>query len=144
MTVRKTHRPGLIAVLLAGLAACAPITATRGNLVEQERLDRLEPGRSTAEDVVRILGSPSMVGTFEDDIWYYVGTITEQRAFFRPEVSQQRVVAISFDADDVVLAIRDIDQAEARSISIVDAKTPTGGRKLGFFEQLFGNLGGGN
>ncbi len=124
------------------LGACAPITATRGNLVEPERLARIEVGRSTDEDVVDILGSPTVTGTFDDNRWYYVGQVTEQRAFFRPEIASQQIIAIAFDTDGVVAAVDRISEEEAREVGMVNRTTPTGGRELGFFEQIFGNLGG--
>src|SRR3546814_13512823 len=93
---------GLTAVTLAG---CAPTVATRGNLVEDTRLAQIQPGVSTRDDVAVILGTPTTVSTFEDNIWYYIGQRTEKSAFWNPEIVDRRVLEVTFDDQGVVRTI---------------------------------------
>ncbi|MGP1394379.1 MAG: outer membrane protein assembly factor BamE, partial [Inquilinaceae bacterium] len=79
------------------MTACAPQIATRGNLVEDERLAALEVGFTTEDEVATLLGTPTTISTFEPDVWYYIGQRTRQRAFFEPEIIERRVLMIDFD-----------------------------------------------
>jgi len=122
-------------------AACTPILSTEGNFLEEERLALIETGKSTRADVATNLGSPTMVGTFDDSVWYYAGQQTSQVAFHKPEVLDRRVVAIRFDEDGTVANVQKIGLDESQAIEPVDRTTPTGGRDIGIMQQLLGNIG---
>ena len=130
------------AVLLATAAGCSPIQATRGNLVEDEKLAQIQVGRSSMAEVAQVLGTPSTVATFDPDTWYYIGQRTEQSAFFRPDVLQRRVVVVYFDeASGVVQEIDELNLEDGQTIELVERETPTLGRRMTFLEQMVGNVG---
>jgi len=130
-----------IIALATVLAACSPRVDTRGALPEQDVVAEIVPGVHRREDVAAILGTPSTVGTFDARKWYYIGRQVEQFAFFKPDVQDQRVLIVSFDADGLVDGIDRRGLEDARQISMSDRETPTAGHELTFFEQLFGNVG---
>jgi outer membrane protein assembly factor BamE (lipoprotein component of BamABCDE complex) len=146
--VRPTLRHVLAASFLGlTLAACSPTVDTRGNLAEKERIDQIQPGVSTRDDIAAILGTPSATGTFDPNIWYYIGARTEKTAFFRPEVVERKIVVVKFDDSGVVTAIDQLDQNAGKEVELVERSTPTAGRDLNFIEQMLGNVGrfsGGN
>lgn len=141
MTRRTLATP--TALLLLGLAvtACSPVVATRGNMVEPERVKEIVQGTSRAEDVAAILGTPTHVGTFDNTRWYYIGQKTEKTAFFQPEVIERRILVVQFDPQGVVQEVKQMDAAAGQEVEIVDRTTPTSGRELTFMEQLLGNVG---
>ena len=128
-------------VLVLVIAACSTFVDQRGNLPEEDKLAEIQPGVSTREQVQQLLGTPSSTSTFDDSTWYYISKKTEQWAFLAPETVEQKVVAIDFDADGKVRDIRTRGLDDAKEVAMVDRATPTPGKTLGFFEQLFGNLG---
>lgn len=142
---RRSRTRAVVACLLVGLtvAACTPKTALRGNEPREADLAKLEVGLSKKEDVQQVLGSPSVLGTFDSNVWYYMSRKTEQWAFFEPDVVEQQVLAVYFDEQDVLQHVQAYDKEDARDIAYSDRVTPTAGDKLGFFEQIFGNLGKG-
>ena len=140
MTVRLRLHMLALALLAAG---CEPTVAERGNLVDADRLDKVHIG-STKEDVVAALGSPTTIGAFDHDYWLYIGQRTEQEAFFDPEVTDRRIVAIAFDTDDKVQAIKQYGKDDAESIDIDDAVTGTQGHQTTLAEDLFGRGGFGS
>src|SRR5215469_15952666 len=78
------------AILLTALvASCATSVEQRGNLPAQEKFAEIHPGSTTKDEVIKILGSPSSVGIFNDKSWYYVSRRTGQIAFFEPNVIDQ-------------------------------------------------------
>lgn len=141
MKFRFSAAPLLALALGLGTAACSPIVHTRGHMVDPERLAQVQAGKSTADDVLQILGTPTSVGTFDTRSWYYIGQVTERTAFFEPEVVERRVVAIRFQPNGVVKDIRDIDKSQGQELEVVDRATPTAGHEMGLLEQLLGNVG---
>jgi outer membrane protein assembly factor BamE (lipoprotein component of BamABCDE complex) len=132
-----------ILVLCLGLAvvACSPRTAIRGNLLTDTQIAQIKAGETDRTAVNRLLGPPSTQGTFDSRVWYYIGRNEKKWAFFNPSVSEQKVVAIYFDEGGIVEHIERYNKDDAREVDVVDRETPTSGRSIGFFEQMFGNLG---
>ena len=128
----------LAAVLLAG---CTPQVHQQGHVADPEALAEIKPGVQTREEVARLLGTPSAVGTFDDARWYYISRRSETTAFHAPELVDQNVTVIAFDENGVVAGITSLSLAEARAIAHVEDETPTRGRELGLLEQFFGNIG---
>lgn len=126
--------------MLALLGACEPTIANRGNILDPDKLSTVRVGTSTREEVAANLGTPTMVSTFDDKTWYYVGRQTEQYSFFDPEVIKQKAVELKFNDEGVVIALNDLDLSEAQNVSPVDRSTPTYGNDDTFIIQLLGNL----
>jgi len=149
MTVRYTissrsralRRLAVAASVVALLAACEGRFASRGFVPDEDTIASIQPGAATKLDVEDTLGTPSTVGTFQQNVWYYIHERTQQKAFFDPEVLERKIVVVSFDDQDVVSDIRVYTKDDAKNVELVERETPTAGNELGFFEQLFGNLG---
>ena len=141
MTLLTFRAPLIALCVLLFLAACAPKVATRGNLIEPEKMAQIKTGESTREDVVNKIGSPTQVSTFDENTWYYFGCRTEQYSFLDPEVIEQKALEIKFNDQGVVTAMNQLDPNEARDISPASGSTPTYGHDMTFVEQLVGNLG---
>jgi len=130
-----------VALLATGLASCAPTVDQRGNLPEPDKLAQIRPGTTTREEVVKILGTPSSTGVFDDKNWYYISRRIKQVSFFDPDVLDQQVYIVNFDAAGVVRAIDHKDLKDGRDIEPAPGATPAPGRELTFLEQVLGNIG---
>ncbi|MDF2366467.1 outer membrane protein assembly factor BamE [Sneathiella sp.] len=140
----KRLKTGLsIAVVGLALTACEPIKTNQGYRLDPEQLAQIEAGVTNKDSVQAIMGSPSSIATFqtEGDAWYYISSKTEHLAFFAKEVTERDIVIVKFDINDVVAEVKDLNKEDGQEIEVVERETPTGGRKLGLLEQLFGNLG---
>lgn len=102
---------------------------------------RLEEGLQTKREVRRMLGSPSTVGSFDGETWYYISSTIHTFAWRPPEVKKRSVLAVKFDDEDVVASIDRYGIKDGRIINFSNRKTPTKGKELTFLEQLFGNVG---
>ena len=122
------------------VAACSPVTAKRGNLLETYQVEEVKAGEHTRTDVLNILGSPTTVSTFNPRIWYYIGQETEKRGILDEAIVDEKVVAVAFGADGFVEEIREMDNERA-DIPLDRNKTPTHGNELSFTQQLLGNIG---
>ncbi len=115
----------------------------RGAVLDEERIQQVETGKMTEQQVYQLLGSPSTTATFpqRSRVWYYISRETETTAFLAPKLLDQRVVAIEFDEGGRVKDLRRYSMADGKDIELVDRETPSRGRELGLLEQLFGNIG---
>ena len=131
------------AVLVAGLlmAGCTTSEQIRGFFVDEELFGAVTPGIDNVNSVRRMLGNPSTAGTFDSNIWYYVSSFTKKRSFLHEKASKHDILAVHFDESGVVDEVTRYSLADTREIDPRSDKTPTRGRKLGFFEQIFGNIG---
>jgi outer membrane protein assembly factor BamE (lipoprotein component of BamABCDE complex) len=137
----QTARISLVIALAAALAACGARKDIRGNYLTETQLSGVSVGSTNRDTVLRTLGPPSTEGTFDRHVWYYIGRQTESWGFIKPENIDQKVIAIYFNDKGVVEQIQRYNEADARKVNIVERETPTSGNKIGFFEQILGNLG---
>lgn len=139
---RMARRLGIVMTAAIAVTACAAEVRNRGNLVEDRRLEQIEVGTSTAGDVLRTFGSPTAVATFDDGIWYYIGSRVEYFAFFEPDVLERRVIRVQFDTLSGVITDLQVRTLEdGMEFAFEESETPTLGRQMGVLEQLFGNIG---
>ena len=120
--------------------ACTPVTAQRGNMLEDVQLQEVTVGQSSISDVLRTLGSPTTQSTFNPNIWYYIGQTTEKHGILDDEVVDERIIEVTFNQEGIVQSMTDID-SNREDIPYAKAKTPTHGNDLTFTQQLLGNMG---
>jgi outer membrane protein assembly factor BamE (lipoprotein component of BamABCDE complex) len=123
------------------IAGCVGVVEQRGNLPPPEKLAEIQPGATSKDDVIKILGSPSSISIFNDKSWYYISRRTGQIAFFEPDVIDQQVYVVNFDDRGIVKTVDHKGVQDARAIDPVPRATPAPGRELTFLEQLIGNVG---
>jgi outer membrane protein assembly factor BamE (lipoprotein component of BamABCDE complex) len=132
------------AVMLgAGLSACAPTVSYNGFQAREERPQDVKPGVDTKSTVLSRLGSPSMVSTFEPNIWFYISQVTSKVAYKEPSLKSRNITAITFAADEKVQAVNNYDINNSYKIAYAKEETPTRGRQITVLEQLLGNVGRG-
>lgn len=139
----------LLAPMLA-LSACSSLPGAnifetpvqmRGHAVDAEELRQLVPGTSSRADVQAVLGSPSATGTFDQETWYYISSVTRQRPGRQLAVEDQRVVVVTFDPRGTLREVRQVGPEAAQDVATVDRVTPAPGNERTLLQQLFGNLG---
>lgn len=137
-----TRHAAVLALLALLAAGCAPREEFRGAVLDENRLQQVQPGKSQAE-VTQLLGSPSSTSTFSEagNTWYYISRATETTAFLAPEVVSQRVVAVDFDRGGRVRDVRQYKMEDGQEVPIVGRETPTKGKELSIMEQFLGNIG---
>ena len=129
------------ALLLPALAGCDAQFYQRGFVATPGSVEKLEVGAQSREDVVRLIGTPSAVSTFNPNVWYFISETQEAFAFLKPEITQQKVIQITFNDSGRISAIKNYDLADARDIVMVQRTTPTSGKELTVLEQILGNVG---
>lgn len=130
-------------LLAASLAttACGNGRAVRGYIFDPELSNAILPGVDNRQSVRSTLGGPTITAGFDDATWYYISTTVRVRPVFWPDPKRHRVMAVRFDDSGIVANVDNYDMSHMVDIDPVDDKTPTRGRKLNLFQQIFGNVG---
>ncbi|WP_439814395.1 outer membrane protein assembly factor BamE [Zavarzinia sp. CC-PAN008] len=139
--LRALAVPAVLLGLTLAVQACTPTIDQRGYVPDPAQVERIKPGVDNRESITRALGTPSVRSTFNDRTWYYVSTRTESEAFFRPEVLERTILEIDFDRQGLVENVRNYTLEDGQQVALVQRTTPTRGKELTFFGQLFGNFG---
>lgn len=84
---------------------------------------------------------PSTKGVFDTNTWFYISDVQERFAFYKPKVTDRAITAIRFGEDDMVDEVLRYTAADGQVISYAARETPTRGRELGLWEQIFGTVG---
>ena len=131
----------LSAAALLAAGACAPVRSHQGYIVDADLVNSVRPGVDNRQSVLQTLGRPSFTGQFGEGDWYYVARDSANLAFRNPRPNAQVTLQISFDQAGTVSAIRRAGLDQVASVNPSNKETPTLGKKRGFFEELFGNIG---
>ena len=135
-------RTAIVASLGLLLAAgCTPLRSHQGYIIDTDLVNSVQPGVDTRQSVQQVLGKPTVTGQFGGGDWYYVARDSRNYGFQTPEVRDQVTVQISFNEAGVVSGVRRGGVEQVASVDPYGKTTPTLGRKRGFFEDLFGNIG---
>lgn len=138
------------AFVLSGLAlatlttACVSVRDSHGYVIErgETELEALQ-GVDTKESVLARYGEPSVRPALSDDVWYYISSTSNSRAFLPTETTSRRVVVFAFNEEGVVEDVLDFDLEDGQQVRLSDRVTRTRGKELTFLEQLVGGVGRG-
>ena len=112
----------------------------RGYVVDDKLLAQVKTGEA-AEKVLSVLGTPSTTSTVGGDAWYYVSQKVEQKLeFMRPQVTDQRVLAVYFTKQKKVDRLANYGLEDGKVFDFITRTTPTGGAEQGFVRNLLKNL----
>lgn len=118
------------------LAACGAEPMTRGYQLDERALEQIKPGTS-AQGVILVLGTPSVVSTVGGKGYYYISQKIAQRyQFMNQSVTDQRVLAVHLDKNNKVERVAQYGIEDGRVFDFISGKTPTGGEDLTFVRQL--------
>ena len=123
------------------LGSCETIVDHRGFAATPGSVEKLEAGTQSREDVIRLIGTPSAVATFNPNVWYYISQQQETFAFFKPEMTEQHILQLTFNDAGRLTTLKNYDLKDAQDITMVARITPTAGKELTILEQLLGNVG---
>jgi len=131
----------LVAAAFVLAAGCTRIRDHKGYVADETLVASVQPGVDNRDSVAKTLGRPTFVGQFDQNEWFYVSRDTRQLAFNAPRATAQTVLRVRFDPAGNVASVERSGLEKIASINPESDKTPTLGRNVGFFQELFGNIG---
>lgn len=134
-------RRNLIFLLAIICSACSSdlFLVHSGNIPSEERISQIRNGQ-TKQDVMNILGAPSLTTGLSDDHWIYMASTVKKVAFFKPEEIDRKVLAITFE-NNKISKVEEKTLTDANNISIDEEVTESSERQQGFFRKYFGGVG---
>lgn len=138
---KMSVKTAVLALGLTTAVACSPVIDKHGYVPDQEKLSSIRSGIDNKTSIASRLGSPSTIGTFDANAWYYISSEEEKFAFFNPKTIKREVVEVRFDSDNLVEGVTYYDLKDGKKVNIVGRVTPTRGKTLTLLEQVIGNLG---
>ena len=128
-----------VAIPLAAIAllvACAPVISQRGYLPDPENETAIKAAADTKTSVQSRLGYASTTASFGNDSWYYISATEKQVAFFKPTVLKRQILAVYFDKNNKVTAVRHYGLQDGHVITFESRETPARGRETTFLQEL--------
>ncbi len=127
-------------LLLAGLVALSACNTkqvfTHGAIITQDQIDLIPVG-SSRDQVLLSVGSPSTIGNFGSEVYYYITQRMERQfAYQKSRTVDQRVLAVYFDDTASVVNVANYGLQDGRVFDFISRTTPTGGKDLTFLQQL--------
>jgi len=130
----------LILGLVCTLCACITKEYRGGVPIRPHQMEQIKNANSKT-DVLAILGSPSATNFVGPEKWYYYTSKGEIWAFLDPKFSKYEILTIVFDSSDKIKDIKlsniaGVDMSQNEEHTVLPSEI-----KLGFFAELFGNIG---
>ena len=98
--------------------------------LHRQKPSDIQAGTDTKATVLAQLGNPSTTDVFEKEIWYYISSTRKERAFFKPKITERRVVSVIFDETGAVSDVGEYGLKDGIVVAYIKRKTPTWGREL--------------
>jgi outer membrane protein assembly factor BamE (lipoprotein component of BamABCDE complex) len=113
----------------------------RGKPLSDEALNKLQINKSTKEQVIDILGTPSCSSTFDDNLWYYMSLKKKGVSVLKPGITDQKVVQLRFK-DNRLVEIKTYNGGDkAKSFKFNQEKTKVEGHEQTVLKEFTRNIG---
>ena len=134
-------RTAVFLTVLGLSAACTPMERFHGFAPTPEEMAAVQVGLSTRETVIERFGPPTSTGVLENDDFYYVSSTFRYFGPLAPKETERQVMAISFDANDVVRNISRYGLQDGQVVVLERRVTEDGINDVTFLGQLLGSFG---
>jgi len=122
------------------LSSCQTVNV-RGQYIDDETIKHLQNSNLDKGAVLQVLGTPTIVPDYSDNIWYYAERSVATKAWSNPKVVEQRIVKVTFNKEDQVENVLVLEGADTESMKVIKDYTKTGGTNRSGFQKFFGNIG---
>jgi outer membrane protein assembly factor BamE (lipoprotein component of BamABCDE complex) len=131
-----------VAILaVASVTACSAVYRNHGYVPSEDELAEIVVGVDSRATVDEVIGAPSAGGLLEGGDYYYVRSRVKHFGMLKPEVVERQVLAISFNANDVVQNVERFGLQDGRVVQLSRRVTSSSVEGKGFLRQLLGNIG---
>lgn len=130
------------ALALTFLAACGAQFRSHGYAPTDAELQQILVGVDTRESVTSVLGRPGTASVVDNGDFFYLYSRWREFAFLPPEPIDRQLVAIRFDAEDVVSNVERFSLEDGRVVALSRRVTDQSVEDLSVIRQILGNIGG--
>lgn len=138
---RRSVVGGTLLALVAGIAGCAPTVIKHGHQFQENDVQKIQTGMSQ-QQVAGVLGSPTTTATVSGGLThYYISSTEKQTAFFSPEETDRKVLAVYFNQFGAVERVGQYGLKDGKVVSYSKNQTADSARDENVVKKLFRNLG---
>ena len=129
--------------------SCSPINKQHGYLIEDviyaaNDIELLESKESHKNDVLSVMGSPSIKIEDVDDVWIYLVSVKEEKIFEKNEINFQTIFRFQFDHKGFLVKTETYDQSNYSEIAFSKEKTVITREAYGISDQIYDAITRGN
>ena len=141
---KKMHRIIIILILLL-LSNCQrnPVINTHGVVFLDKKQKNIIINKSNKNDVKKVLGHPSTIGTFDNSIWIYIErtrTKGKMLQFGRNVINKNNVLALEFDEYGILTKKDFYNKNQINKINFTKDTTETITREKDFVYSFLSSL----
>ena len=132
----------IFAILFFQLNSCGlKIIENHGQIYEKNiNFKELQVGKTTKNEIVELLGSPSTTSNFDDEqSWIYISSEFKKFVFLDGSNTDQKILILSFNQNTLknkeILSKNDINNIEYE-----ETLTDSRGKKVNWIKEFFTNL----
>jgi outer membrane protein assembly factor BamE (lipoprotein component of BamABCDE complex) len=138
---QTSRKQCLMLVLVASVAACAPVYRNHGYVPTEDELTLVEVGKDTRETVGQKIGRPSTSGLLNDEGWFYVQSRYKHFGPRAPKEIDRQVLAVTFNEAGVVENVARYGLEDGRVVEISRRVTETNVKGMSVIQQILGTFG---
>ena len=132
----------IFAILFFQLNSCGlKVVENHGQIYEKNiNFEELQVGKTTKNEIVQLLGSPSTTSNFDDEqSWIYINSEFKRFVFLDGSNTDQKILILSFNQNTLknkeLLSKNDINNIEYE-----ETLTDSRGKKVNWIKDFFSNL----
>ena len=132
----------IFAILFFQLNSCGlKVVENHGQIYEKNiNFEELQVGKTTRNEIVQLLGSPSTTSNFDDEqSWIYISSEFKKFVFLDGSNTDQKILILSFNQNTLknkeLLSKNDIN-----NIKYEETLTDSRGKKVNWIKEFFTNL----
>lgn len=126
--------------ILLALSGCFTKVTNHGYPEDKAAIEKLQIGVTTKAVALDSLGEPTTYATFDNDIWYYISTVSEAKGFLKAKITHDQVIQLQFK-NDKLKEVKFTDNKDNREIIFNKDKSIVGGDDGGMLKDFFHNFG---
>lgn len=138
--MRLTMKKILITLSLIALSACQTIDS-RGQFIDDNQVSKLQNKNLTKNEVISLIGSPTMTPDYSSDTWYYASMAIARKTWTMPKVKSERLVKITFAGDRVSSVEVQDEKLRGNDIKVVKDYTKSKGTEQNSLQRFVKNFG---
>lgn len=139
-----TLSPYTLSLALVGallLSGCASEVFQRGIALDEDILEAIEPNVVERNEVLRLLGPPSVTALEAERAWIYISWTTQSYEPFAPQELDRQIVVVNFDDAGRVSAVHRYGPEDGKEIAYASIITPPPGDDPSWLGLILGNIG---
>ncbi len=134
----------IILILISLLIFSGCITknvSQKGYIFDEDDISQISVGLTNKENTLRYLGYPLNKSYFDDNIWIYYSYQMKEVLFFKPKISNQKLLVLEFDKETDIIKNLSLYNINSNNYEILNDTTNINDEKQSIIQDILKNIG---